>query len=337
MQKQTWRKTYRHLDQSDRDRMEALLVAGHKQVEIARILKVDKGTVSREMKRRLRIGQYDASAAQMKANVKRSNSKYQGMKIEKLPLVRDYLINQLKDHRSPDEIAGYLKRMKMEPRIGTNAIYKWLYSSYGNAYAKYLCTKRHLRKPQKPEAIKRVMIPNAVSIDERFQGATNKTRYRHFDGDTLVSPKKSGSTASIAVAVERKINFIVGTKIPNLKPAEMTSAVNRIQDRVHMKSVTLDRGIENRSHASWGVPAFFADPHSPWQKPHVENNIGLLRRWFIPKKTNLAGVSEEQLQTYISILNHKYRKSLGYKSAYEVALEHGIIEKDFNTTRVALH
>ena len=253
--------------------MEALLATGHKQIEIARILRVDKGTVSREMKRRLRIGRYDASAAQMKANVKRSNSKYQGMKIEKLPLVRDYIINQLKDHRSPDEIAGHLKRMKMEPRICTNAVYKWLYSSYGNAYAKYLCTKRHRRKPRKQDQIKRVMIFNAVSIDERFLGATNKTRYRHFDGDTLVSPKKSRSTASIAVAVERKINFIVGTKIPNLKPAEMTSAVKQIRDRVHMKSLTLDRGIENRSHESWGVPAFFADPHSPWQKPHVENNI----------------------------------------------------------------
>ena len=337
MQKQTWRKTYRHLDQSDRDRMEALLASGHKQIEIARILKVDKGTVSREMKRRLRIGHYDASAAQMKANVKRSNSKYQGMKIEKYTELRDFIVSELNHHRSPDEIAGYMERMQMTPRIKTNAIYKWLYSSYGNAYAKYLCTKRHRRKPRKQDPIKRVMIPNAVSIDERFLGATNKTRYRHFDGDTLVSPKKSRSTASIAVAVERKINFIVGTKIPNLKPAEMASAVEWIQDRVHMKSVTLDRGIENRSHESWGVPAFFADPHSPWQKPHVENNIGLLRRWFIPKKTNLADVSEDELQRYISILNHKYRKSLGYRSAYEVALEHGIIGKDFNTTGVALH
>src|SRR3989338_1002261 len=101
MQKQTWRKTYRHLDQSDRDRMEALLASGHKQVEIARILKVDKGTISREMKRRLRIGVYDASRAQMKANVKRSNSKYQGMKIEKYPVLKEYIIDQLKGHRSP--------------------------------------------------------------------------------------------------------------------------------------------------------------------------------------------------------------------------------------------
>ena len=318
--------------------MEALLASGHKQAEIARILKVDKGTVSREIKkRRLRIGTYDASVAQHKANIKRSNSKYQAMKIEKHPAMRTFIIEQLALHRSPDEIAGYMELIHMSPRIRANAIYKWLYSSYGNGYAKHLCTKRHRRKPRKQNPVQRVMIPNAVSISKRFLGATNKTRYRHFDGDTMVSPKRSGSTASIAMAVERKINFIVGTKMPNLKPVEMHVAVERMHDRVRMRSVTLDRGIENRSHQSWSVPAFFADPHSPWQKPHVENNIGLLRRWFIPKKTNLALVSEIELQTYISILNHKYRKSLGYKSAYEVALEHGIIKKDFNTMRVALH
>lgn len=333
-------KHYRHLDQYDRDRIEAMLVSGHKQNEIAHILKVDKGTISREIKRRrLKIGVYDASRAQMKANVKRSNSKYQGMKIEKHSLIRDYIIGQLKEYRSPDEIAGYLKRMKMTPRVQTNAIYKWLYSSYGNAYAKYLCTKRHRRKPRKSVPTQRVMIPNAISISAAPLGAQHKTRYCHFDADTAVSPKKSGSTASIALAVERKINYLVGTKLPNLKPAEMHQAIERIGIRVRMKSLTLDRGIENRSHESWSVPAFFADPRSPWQKPHVENNIGLLRRWFIPKKTNLAEISEEVLQKYISILNHKYRKSLGYRSAYELAHEHGIIkskEDSFNT-RVALH
>ena len=317
--------------------MEALLRSGHKQIEIARILKVDKGTISRELKRRLQTGIYDADRAQIKANIKRSNSKYQGMKIEKYNELAMFIVGELKQHRSPDEIAGRMKDEKKEIRIGTNAIYKWIYSSYGKDYGKYLCTKRYRKKPRKQESIQRVMIPNAISISERFLGANNKTRYKHFDGDTAVSPKKSGSTASIALAVERKVNFIVGTRMPNLKPAEMQIAVERMQDHVHMKSLTLDRGIENRSHESWKVPAFFADPHSPWQKPNVECNIGLLRRWFIPKKTNLADVSEEQLQRYIWILNNKYRKSLGYKSAYEAALEHGIIKKDFNTQKVAVH
>ena len=338
MQTQTRRKTYHHLDQSDRDRMEALLSSGHQQTEIARILKVDKGTISREIKKRkLCGGRYDADRAQMKANIKRSNSKYQGMKIEKHPELGEFIIGKLKHHRSPDEIAGRMKKEKRVIRIGANAIYKWIYSSYGKDYGKYLCTKRYKKKPRKQPPTQRVMIPNATSISERFMGANNKTRYKHFDGDTAVSPKKSGSTASLAVAVERKVNLIVGTKIPNLKPQEMQNAIQCMQGQVNMRSLSMDRGIENRSHQSWGVPTFFCDPHSPWQKPHVECSIGLLRRWFIPKKTNLADVSEEELQRYIWILNNKYRKSLGYRSAYEAALEHGIIKQGFNTAGVALH
>lgn len=337
MHKQKRRESFRHLDQSDRDRMDALLESGHTQEEITRILKVDKSTISRERKRKLRSGRYDATRAQMKAEVKRSNSKYQGMKIEKYGELRDFIVAELKQYRSPDEIAGRMKKEKRIPRVGANAIYKWIYSSYGKDYGKYLCTKRYRRKPRKQTAVKRVMIPNAISISKRFKGANNKTRYRHFDGDTAVSPKKSGSTVSIAVAVEGKINLIVGTKMPSLKPAEMQRAVQRMHEQVTMKSLTLDRGVENRSHESWDVPTFFCDPHSPWQKPNVETNIGLLRRWFIPKKTNLADVSEEQLQKYISILNNKYRKSLGYRSAYEAALEHGIIKEEFNTRKVAFH
>ncbi|PIR93784.1 hypothetical protein COT97_04840 [Candidatus Falkowbacteria bacterium CG10_big_fil_rev_8_21_14_0_10_39_11] len=58
-----------------------------------------------------------------------------------------------------------------------------------------------------------------------------------------------------------------------------------------------------------------------------ENSIGLLRRWFIPKKTDLKNIVEDRFQNYFHILNGKYRKSLGYRTAYEVSLERGIIKK----------
>ena len=75
------------------------------------------------------------------------------------------------------------------------------------------------------------------------------------------------------------------------------------------------------------IRTYFCNPHSPWQKPLIENSIGLLRRWFLPKGTDLSKVTEEELQKYIYILNHKYRKSLGYKSADEAARERGILKK----------
>lgn len=319
---------FRHLDQHDRDRIEALLKAGHRQKEIADVLQVDKGTISREIKRRKRKdGRYEATAAQHKANIRRANSKHQGMKIERCPELRDFIIEQLQRYRSPDEIAGRMKREQRMPRVGANAIYKWLYTVYGQRYARYLCTRRVGRKPQKNRP-KHEMIPHRISIWERPQSVS----LRHWEGDTMVSPKRAHTTASVAVASAIQEKYLCAMKIENLKPDSMKRAIQQKSAHAHMDTLTLDNGIENRAHEEFGMDTYFCDPHSPWQKPHVENSIGLLRRWFLPKGTNLDTVSEEELQAYIGILNGKYRKSLQYESAYEVAVRHGILQ-----TEVAFH
>ena len=110
----------------------------------------------------------------------------------------------------------------------------------------------------------------------------------------------------------------------------MIRAMKIFQRKAYMRSATTDNGIENRYHRQWGTPTYFADPHSPWQKPLVENTIGLLRRWFFKKGTDWSTVSQRQLQNALSIINNKYRKSLNYASALEVATAHGIIISDPN-------
>src|SRR3990167_9552707 len=119
---------YTHLVQSDRDRIETLLRAGHTQVEMASVLKVNKSTISREIQKRKRMdGRYDADTAQHKAHVKRLYSKYQGMKIESRPELKAYIISELKKKRSPDEIAGRMNREADYCVVNHKAIYKWLY------------------------------------------------------------------------------------------------------------------------------------------------------------------------------------------------------------------
>jgi len=280
------RKSFRHLNQADRDRLEALREAGHLQKEIASILKIDEGTVSREIKKRKRKdGRYDATTAQMKANSKRRYSKYQGMKIEKYPKLCERITAELKDHRSPDEIAGKMKQENLTPRVTANAIYKWLYSAYGQKYCKYLCTKRYKGKKQK-KLPKREMIPDRIPLEQRPREG------EHAEGDLFVSPTKSGTLISGAIICVPSAQLLVATLIKNKKSAVMTRAVNKMIAKITINDLTLDNGIENRGHKQFNVPAYFADPHAPWQKPHIENNIGLLRRWFIPKKTDLKTVSE---------------------------------------------
>lgn len=325
------KKTFKQLGQTDRDRIEALLDAGESQKTIAMVLKVNKSTISREIKKRKRNdGKYDALRAQQKARTKRKQSKYQGMKVESDPELKNYIIEELKNKRSPDEIAGRIKREKRFIIIGKDAIYRWLYSAWGQRYCKYLCTKRYKPKKPKKNKTKREMIPDRISIHERPLGATNKTRYKHFETDTAVSPKRVDSKEAVAVSIEIKSKLIVGTKIASMSYPHMTAAMQSFQNKVNMLSSTADNGIENKGHKDWGLPTFFADPHSPWQKPLVENTIGLLRRWFFKKGTDWSKVTEEQLQEAFSILNNKYRKSLNYASALEVALAHGIIKSDPN-------
>lgn len=317
------RKPFRHLNQYDRDRIEALWRSGHTKVEITKILKVDKSTISREVNGRQRKnGVYDALTAQRKALVKRSNSKYQGMKIEADPKLRTYIIIGLTKLRSPDEISGRMKREKQPFYASTDAIYKWVYSIYGQRYCRYLCTRRSRKRPQGDKKPQREMILNKISVRERPRGV----KLHPWEWDAMVSPKKAETTASIAVACAIKEKYISGTKLDNLRPENTKLAVQKVSRKLQMDNVTLDNGIENRSHEEFGIPAYFCDPHSPWQKPHVENSIGLLRRWFIPKKTDLSKVTEEELQMYFDVLNNKYRKSLDYQSAYEVAMERGILK-----------
>ena len=306
--------------------MQGLLDDGVKQNEIAKILKVDKSTISRELKRKRKNGKYSAETAEHKALVKRQNSKYQGMKIESCPELKRRIVKELKAKRSPDEIAGRMRILKVFPRVGTVAIYKWLYSAFGQKYCPYLCTQRWRRKPRIKSMTGRHIIPNMVRIEALPKGAVNKTRYGHHESDTFVSPRKSGVKTSGAISCEKKSKLILGKKIPDMKPASMKRAMRSFESKVIMKTTTIDRGIENQKHEGWGVDAYCCDPSSPWQKPLVEGTIGLLRRWFWPKGTNFSKVSNYMFQKNIKIINNKYRKSLRYRSALEVAEEHGILK-----------
>jgi IS30 family transposase len=314
------RRSFRHLNQGDRDRIEALLLAGHNQKEIAIVLKVSTSCISRELKRKKKNGDYTSTDANRKALVKRANSKYQGMKIEQNEELQQRIIDELKQKRSPDEIAGRLKAENSVHAISTKSIYRWLYSSCAQRYCKYLCHKRYKKKKQK-HLPKREMIPNVKTIEERpFEGM-------HAEGDLFVSPTRHKTTKSGFLTVIPQTMLYTGTFVKNRSPKTMIITMNNVTQKLPIDTITLDRGVENRYHEQFNTSAYFCDAHSPWQKPYVESGIGLLRKWFIPKGTNLATVSEEKYQSYLNMLNHKYRKSLGYKSAYEVSLEQGIIQK----------
>lgn len=336
---------YRHLTQSDRDRLQALRDVGTKQNEIARILTVAQSTISREIQRNRRKYRkkklvknqqacYEAGVAEHKAYVRRKYAKYQGKNINEDEDLKQYIVNKLMRHWNPDEIAGRMKKDHTTFYASKTAIYEWLRTAHGQRWCPYLYSQRYYRKKRSQKS-KKPMIPHRIGIERRPLGATNRSRFGHYEGDTMVSGKKTGSRTAIAVVYERKARYIDAQKIASLTPHRFTSSMNLMLSRVAAKSLTLDNGIENRHHEDIIVSGYFCDPYSSWQKGGVENSVKMIRR-FVPKGVDLSAYSDNDLKQIIDIINNKPRKSLAYKTPREVMVEHNLFKQKIPVGEIAL-
>lgn len=102
--------------------------------------------------------------------------------------------------------------------------------------------------------------------------------------------------------------------------AALTTSMAQLPEQLR-KTLTWDRGKELSSQAQFtldtGTKVFFADPHSPWQRPTNENTHGLLRQYF-PKGTDLSRWSAEDLAAVATAINNRPRKVLGWRTPAEV-------------------
>jgi len=312
------------LSKAERDEIEILSGKGYTLRNIARVLNRSPNTISYEIRVNGGRAGYRARNAQQYARTRAKDKRWQWSKIEHTPLLKAYIIAGMQQHWNPDEIAGKMKRDRTPFYASKTAIYEWLRSVQGQRYVPLLYSRRYYRKKQEPKKEK-VVISDRISIHARFLGASNRTRYGHWEGDTLVSGKKTGSAAAASVAYERKARLVLARKIENLKPESHASAQQQILHDKKALSMTQDNGVENRHHRRLGIPTFFCDPYSSWQKGGVEHANKMIRR-YIPKGTDLATVPQAYLDQIVSIINGKPRKILGYRTALEVAMAAGIIK-----------
>ena len=321
------------LSQFERDRIEALLKSGHTQKEVAGIIGRDKSTVSREIERnahKIRVqgrgwelSDYEASAAQIKTDNRRALAKYRCKKINEDIRLQEYIAAGLHRGWNPDEISGRMEYENQSFYASKTAIYEWLYSAWGQACCHLLPQKQYRPRQRKGNKTKREMIPNRIGIEAKPSGF--EAEFGHFEHDTFVSGKKTGGKAAVSVLIEPIASYGSGLKIKNMKPETNEQAVqDMLLDFKRKNSITRDNGIENKNHEKTPTPSFFCAPYRAVQKPHVENLIKTLRRFFF-KGSDLNNYSQKQIDFAFAVLNNKPRKRLGYKTPFEVMMENDML------------
>jgi len=309
-------RTYTQLTREERYQIHALKQADHQQSEIATILERDKGTISRELRRNRGLRGYRPKQAHRLALERRSAKvllRFSGSvwrQVEKL----------IRQHWSPEQISGRLKS-EQGVRISHERIYQYIYADKrsGGDLCRFLrCQKK--RRKRYGAYDRRGVIPNQVSIDERPSIVDAKRRFGDWEGDTVIGKRHRGALVTL---VERKSLYtVIGAvcrKTAEAVRAAVVAGLTPYKDRVH--TLTYDNGREFSDHegiaSDLEARVYFAHPYSSWERGVNENTNGLIRQYF-PKGRDLTTVSEAETEYVMNQLNHRPRKTLGFRTPYEV-------------------
>ncbi|ANY24380.1 putative transposase [Gordonia terrae NBRC 100016] len=237
---------------------------------------------------------------------------------------------RLKVRQSPAQISGSLSAEfpdDPEMQVSHETIYQALYVQARGGLKKEvqiaLRTGRFHRKAQGRNTSDRARFKNMVSISERPAEADDRAVPGHWEGDLIMG---TGNPSAIGTLVERTTGFVMLLHLREDHTAEtvaaaMTAAVPQIPE-ILQRSLTWNQGSEMALHtaitAATGLPIYFADPHSPWQRGSNENTNGLLRQYF-PKGTDLSFHGPGILANVAAELDARPRKRHGWRSpAYKL-------------------
>ena len=322
------RKKHKHILWEERVTIEKMLRSKCEKREIARVIDCTERTLEREIERGMCeqiVGDYKpvriylADLAQCKHEEKGRN-KGPYAKLNDAPELRKFVENAIKkDFCSP---YSALEKAKMAG-IGVAISVKTLYNSIDRGDVgvtrKDLLRKEGWKKGKsKP---RRGYHTKGRSIEERPQGANDRSETGHWEGDLVIGKKETKPV--LLTLTERKSRKEIIIKLPDKTQQSVIAAVARLKEGSRraaaslFQSVTFDNGSEflnsKELEKAFGCNVFYAHPYSSWERGTNENSNGIIRRFF-PKGTDFSKISQRKIQAIQDWMNDYPRKILGGKS-----------------------
>ena len=314
--------SYSQLSAYERDRLHQLRITTHLSMrQIALKLGRNQSTLSREVARnKSEGGIYLPDRAQQQMSERRSQSKqkFSGSSEQCIAEIKA----RLSQYHSPEQIAGRLKQEGYRS-VSHETIYQMIYTDHQGlkAYQQYLRQGRGRRRKRRGQNTKRGQIPGRVGIEHRPVIAETKTEVGHWENDTMIGGNHSGV---IVTHVDKASKFLVAGLGKSKSAEEINQVTLSLFSQVSEEkrhTMTFDNGKEFSGHAELsqklGLSCYFANPYHSWERGLNEHTNGLLRQFF-PKKTDFKTVEPETLTKAVTLINERPRKSLDYKTPYEV-------------------
>lgn len=307
------RRQYTTLSYEERVKIEILRARGDSMRAIARTLDRSPNTISRELREKTVRRAYIAKKAQHKTYWKRYRSKRGCMKVAMDRDLTKLVLQKLPLGWSPERIAGYATRCGTS--VSKKAVYKFVKS---RCLERYLFWHRHKRRGGPKRSVHRQTDTEKRPIATRpaVDGSG------HFELDFIVTRH---SSVVLMVMVDRYTRYTVIHRLEHKTHQGVLAVLTDVRSRYGMQTITTDNDIVFRNwddmEATLSVPFYFCAPYHSWEKGLVENT----NRWircFVPKKTDIATVTDDDLRSIETYLNDIPRQCLNYYRASELFVIH---------------
>jgi len=313
---------YNQINLEERCEIARLRSSGSSIRQIASALDRSPSTVAREMKRNSsKQSGYKPAYADQQSRARR----WSGSKLDRDSALRKVVLSRLKQGWSPEQVCGRLRLDNGHRVISYETIYRFIYTQIARTkdydWRHYLPRRKFKRgfrgrKGGSPASF----MAHRRPLDERPEEADDRQTPGHWEADLMLFTSRK---QAILTLHERHTRLLIAVRIPGKKAEPIAKSMQEILaplPQTWRQTVTFDNGTEFARHYELhdlNIQTFFCDTYSPWQKGGVENAIGRMRRT-LPRKTDLATITNDRFVELIQVYNNTPRKCLDFQTPAEV-------------------